>query len=253
MIRIATFTAGCALLALGSGWHMFAAKYDLRQMDRQIDKVAVQIRDTRAQAADLHTEYEALSDVGRLKGLAEQVLDLRASQAAQTLPYGEIDRHLPPVGVPPPVEPAAPIAVSQAPSPVAHPPVAPPPVAPAPPAPQAVAAAAPAAPPSPPPAAVQASVPQVPRQVPHPPAASFPVVVAAQQAPSQPTPRVPAPTVLHPRPEPQPAVQRPNLPTLPVDAVTRLARAPSGFTVPAVTSALGMARSMLGTSQPGRQ
>jgi cell division protein FtsL len=245
MIRIATFTIGCALLALGSGWHMFAVKYDIRQLDRQIDKVAAQIRDTRGQAADLHSEYEALSDVGRLKGLAEQVLDLRPSQAAQTLPYTEFDRRLPPVGVPPDAEPMPPVIVAQ-PAPAAVPL----------PVPQVVASAAavPVPVPLPAPAPIPVSVPQVPRPAPHPPAP--PVAAAIVPAQPVPQPRPPAPlaaTPLASAPRPRPEPQLPTLPTLPVDTLARFGRGPADSVVPAVTSALGMARSMLGTSQPGRR
>jgi hypothetical protein len=243
MIRVISFTIGCALLACGTGWRMFSDKYQLRQIDRQIEAVNVKIRTTETATADLQADYEALNDRVRLQRLAEKALPaLRPSLPTQTLPFIEFERRLPAIGAAPEPEPAP---VAQIAPPISQAQIAPP-ISPAP---VVVAAAQPVSmpqmplpspimppPPAPVPAPVQAppaqpaaapSLPPVPRPPPHP--------VAAVLPPVQPKPAAPRPAL-------------PPLPTLPVD-LTRNADAPP----PMVGSALGMARSLLGAQQAPRR
>ena len=176
MIRTAGFTVACALVSGWFGWNMFSAKWEVRQVDRQIERVSAEINGIRKEAGDLHGEYEQLNELGRLQGLVEQMLKLRPNQPAQIVALTDLDRKLPPVGPMPELLPPAP-AVQATPSPLPVSEAAAPPAQPTPPvvsaatpavvaAPQVVLAAAPpvarpapktAAPASPPQAAPQAA------------------------------------------------------------------------------------------------
>jgi hypothetical protein len=176
MIRTAGFTVACALVSGWFGWNMFSAKWEVRQVDRQIERVSAEINGIRKEAGDLHGEYEQLNELGRLQGLVEQMLKLRPNQPAQIVALTDLDRKLPPVGPMPELLPPAP-AAQATPSPLPVSEAGAPPAQPTPPvvsaatpavvaAPQVVLAAAPpvarpapktAAPASPPQAAPQAA------------------------------------------------------------------------------------------------
>ena len=108
MIR--PFTCLCLLIAAGSGLYLYGAKHDAQLLDRQIDHLRSQARSSRSDAGLLHAEYDRLGDPDRLRELATQVLTLQKTDPKQFVALADLEKRLPPVGLPPP-PPAAPTVV----------------------------------------------------------------------------------------------------------------------------------------------
>jgi hypothetical protein len=178
MIRTAGFTVACALVSGWFGWNMFSAKWEVRQVDRQIERVSAEINGIRKEAGDLHGEYEQLNELGRLQGLVEQMLKLRPNQPAQIVALTDLDRKLPPVGPMPELLPSVP-AVQATPSPLPVFEAAAPPAQPTPPVVSAATPAVVAAPP-----VVLAAAPPVARPAPKTAAPASPPQAAPQAAPA---------------------------------------------------------------------
>jgi len=266
MIR--PFTCLCLLMAAGSGLYLYSAKHDAQVLDKQIDKLRSQARSARADASLLHAAYDRLGDPDRLRELAAQVLTLQKTDPKQFVALSDLDKRLPPVGLPvapePPVvetpmpeapvvaavvpPPAKPVVIAEKPKPVAPTPVpaaqiaqAVPAHAPAPPRPlMSVAQAAP----------VSASAAAVPAPASVPPPAQV-RVAALKPTPLAPTPISPVAQPSRPQAPIQVAAVRPQSPVQ-MAAVRPPAPAPAPAPVasqvslpprPAfVGSALGMAR-----------
>ncbi len=278
MIR--PFTILCMIAVVASGFYLFQTKNAAMLVDRDIARIMKQVDQARERTGLLRAEYARLTGPGPIGELAAQLLpELKATLPTQYAALGDLDRRLPAIGAPQPaqpLEPQAPDALPPRPERIEPARVEPPrPEAPKPPAVAAVPARASVVASVVPPAAVQApvmasaAVPVVSQPVAKPVA---PRPVQAQQmvppaAPVQQAPQAPvlasnaAPrsalaagangSVVGGRPLPV-ALRAP--PATPGEAVARIVRGePVNPGVPAVASALGMARTMtpsaLGSAQ----
>jgi hypothetical protein len=278
------FTFLCMLAAAGSGFYLFQTKNQAMLLDREIQRTMKQTEEARQRAMLLRAEFARLNDPDRLQELATQLLpSLRPTDPKQFTTLAELDKWLPPVGAPmpaAPLEPQAPDAQvpHAAPPALSAPPVSVPvATAPARSAPPRTDQARPEpVRPDPPRAPLVATV--VPRPaalpVPHPAPVAAPVSVAGAPTvrPAEHVASIAPPArpeqltgsavaarrqtgsvlaiAAEPRPpvaHVMPAVVRGGaLPATPTEAVARTARgAAVNPAVPAVTSALGMARTMV--------
>jgi hypothetical protein len=254
MIR--PFTCVCMLLAGGSGLYLYQTKHQSQMLDREIAHTMRQTEVARARAGVLQAEYALLNDPSRLSGLAgEHLASLKTTAPTQFTTWADFEKRLPPVGAPaveaPPLEPEAPGA--KLPEPAAAPAASAPPDAKPEAKPEATrplvaSVARPVQPPgrepaaAPRPAPAQAAQP-APRPTPTP-------VSLTDQLPAAPArPATPHPVAVS-APAAHPAPPRATVPDAPpsggiTEAVARIARGgPIDPAVPAVASALGMARSM---------
>ena len=223
---IKPFTCLTLLFAAGSGLYLYSAKHKVELLDREIARLERTAQDSRARAGLLHAQYDLLGDPDRLRELAGQVLTLQPTAPGQFTTLAELDRRLPPPGpLPTPVAPSV-----AEPTPVLEKPVIERPAVerqverPAEKLAERPAAPAPAKPAPRPPAAIVS--------VPQPRPAAQPVAVA------QPGPAAPPGPLPHPAPAPRP-------PMVSADSAARALRGPAvEASVPAVASALGMARAM---------
>jgi hypothetical protein len=277
------FTAICMLAAAGSGFYLFQTKNTSMMLDREIARIMKQTDQARERTGLLRAEYARLTGPGPIGELAAQLLpELKATQPTQYAAMADLDRRLPAIGAPPPAQPLEPQApdalpprperieparidppkteAPKAPAIAALPPRAPLASTPAPvplPVPQpaptlAQTTLAPAAPkpPAPKPAPQFATVPQ-----PAPAPQAPPVVTQAAAPMVQPPVHAPARSALASATNP-PAAAPSALgravpvalrapPATPAEAIARIARGePVNPSVPAVASALGMARTM---------
>jgi len=253
MIR--PFTCVCMLLAGGSGLYLYQTKHQSQMLDREIAHTMKLTDVARARAGVLQAEYALLNDPSRLSELASQHLaSLKTTAPTQFTNWAEFEKRLPSVGAPvvdaPPLEPEAPGA--KLPEPTAPPavsvtPDAKPEAKPEATRPLVASVARPAQPPGREPAATPRPAPAQATQPAQRPAPT-PVSLTEQlsSASPQPQPAVPA----------RPATPRPAVVSAPAahpappsggttEAVARIARGgPIDPAMPAVASALGMARSM---------
>lgn len=272
MIR--PFTCVCMLLAGGAGLYLYSAKHNAQLLDREIARTVKQAEAARERAGVLRAEYTQLNDPQRLAELATSHLPaLKSTAPTQFTTWAEFEKRLPPVGAPaadpPPLEAEAPTAKLPEPKPEPRP------------EPKAEPKSEPKAEPARPIAARPAPAPhQVAAQSP-PHMTPTPVSLsAALLAPAAPRPRPQvasaSQTAAHPATAPgAPASARPvtvsalsfrpppprTVPTYTppaytasasstAEVVARIARgAPVDPSVPAVASALGMARSMMAPPQ----
>lgn len=110
MIR--PFTCCCLLLAAGTGLYTYQAKHQAELLDQQIAAVLRQVDAARQRTGMVRAEYARLNDPSRLSELAATHLpELRATEPGQFATLAELDRHLPPVGPPPPAVPPAAVAM----------------------------------------------------------------------------------------------------------------------------------------------
>ena len=269
MIR--PFTTLCVLAVMGSGFYLFQTKNTAMLLDRDIARIMKQVDQARERTGLLRAEYARLTGPGPLGELAGQFLpELKATLPSQYAALPDLERRLPAIGLPQPVQPLEPQAPDAAP-PRAEPARVEPArvetarvetarVETAKPAAVAGAQRAMVAGITPAPgvfgpvvtAAVAPPVrvvPVAPRAV---PVVSAPAPVAAQpvmvpvMAAAQPVARPAARSSLAGAPASpiMPAVMRAP-PATPAEAVARIARGePVNPSVPAVASALGMARTM---------
>ncbi|HEY2133539.1 MAG TPA: hypothetical protein VGH36_11270 [Acetobacteraceae bacterium] len=126
MIR--PFTCICMLLAAGSGLYLYQSKHQALMLDRNINKVLNSVDAARQRTGLLRAEYALLNDPSRLSDLSTQLLPgLKTTAPGQFTTMADLDKRLPPVGLPP--EPAAaPLETDAAPVASADP--APPPATP---------------------------------------------------------------------------------------------------------------------------
>ena len=261
------FTAICMLAAAGSGFYLFQAKNAAMLLDRDIAKIMRQVDQARERTGLLRAEYARLTGPGPIGELATQLLpELKATQPGQYAALNDLERRLPPIGAPQPaqpLEPQAPDAVPPRAEPAhAEPPrpeLAKPPAIAA--APALVPAQSPVLPVTlVPTVSLAQSVTQPAAKPPAPRPAPAPQVAAVQPTPApsvQATP-VAMRTVPHTAPSAlasasmapsaiarvEPAVLRPP-PSTPAEAIARITRGePVNPSVPAVASALGMARTL---------
>ncbi len=254
MIRPFTFVT--MLLAAGSGLYLYQTKHQAQVLDREIARTMKTADTVRQRAGLMRAEYALLNDPARLAELSGQWLpELRNTAPAQYSSWSDFDRRLPAIGAPPPpapLEPQAPDAVlpKAAPAKVEPTKVEPVRIEPArveppkvdtarqdlPRPPIAVAAqprpavAAPLAP-APAPLHVPVSL-----HTPTPPPTGRSTLAVATTMPA-------APPAARPRPEPTQAAAPP---ATPAEAIARIVRGgPVDPSVPAVASALGMARTMV--------
>ena len=255
MIRPATFVAMLAFIF--AGLFLYQIKHRSQMLDREIAQVLKETEETRAHATLLRTDYQMLSAPGRLEELAQSLLKLRPTAPTQYTSLADLGRRLPPVGPLPdatPPEPEAPPAAA--------------PVA---------AAPQPAAPPAPTPTAAK---PEAKPDAKPDTAAARPVAVAALRPPPRTAPASAqaAGTAPAARPAPRPAslaaaprapehlAERPAItqvaaraeiaapPTSSAEAIRQIVRGGRvDPAVPAVASALGMARTMTGAPDMAAQ
>ena len=288
MIRPFTFVT--MMLAAGSGLYLYQTKHQAQVLDREIARTMKTADTVRQRAGLMRAEYALLNDPARLAELSGQWLpELRNTAPAQYASWSDFDRRLPAIGAPPPpapleplapdarlpkaapakgeptkVEPAridppkvdtaksdlprppivvttqprAPVAAPLAPAPIQHASMAVRPAAPLPQPRPIASAATPNIQPTSPPAPVLASVPP-----PVPLHTGRSMLAVAANMPATP----PAPAA-RPRPEPSQAAAPP---TTPAEAIARIVRGgPVDPSVPAVASALGMARTMVPSASP---
>jgi hypothetical protein len=110
MIRPVTLVT--FLSFIGSGLYLYQVKHQAQLVDRQIRRVHEATEAARARAQVLQAEYALLNDPDRLAELAAAYVPyLKPTQPAQWSSMAEIDRRLPAVGgpaaEPAPLEPAA--------------------------------------------------------------------------------------------------------------------------------------------------
>ena len=130
MIR--PFTCCCLLLAAGAGLYTYQAKHQSELLDREIARVLKLADLARQRTGVLRAEYTLLNDPSRLSVLvATHLPDLRSTAPTQYTNWVELDRRLPPVGLPasavPPVTepPAIEGGIAALPTPAAAPPATP--------------------------------------------------------------------------------------------------------------------------------
>lgn len=230
MIR--PLTCICMLLAAGSGLYLYQTKHHALMLDRKIDRILNQVDAARQRVGMLRAEYALLNDPSRLAELAAQLLPaLQTTAPGQFTTMTDLDRRLPPVG---PAPDAAP------PPPAADP---------------LVAAAAPAAPP------VVVALTALPAAGPVATKPDLRKIDAARAMPYRVLPPTLAVAPRHPAPRaPTQLAQRPGRPMprlAPTRPPVRYAERPAQLMPvaafaprPMVGSALGMARTMLPTTQP---
>jgi hypothetical protein len=258
MIRPVTLL--CMGLAAVSGLYLYQTKQQGRLLDKHIAQVHAQIDATHSRTEVLKAEYQLLNDPDRLTDLASQYLPgLKPTQPPQWSAMAELDKRLPQVSAPKP-EPAADPAAPQTDQPdddmppaAATQPIA---AAPRPAAPPVKPAPLLAQHPAPHRALIAAAPPPVSLAPPQPAAASPPAPPSAEHAPERVLARLNAAPLLPPRTGRASAqsaytpvvvtTPRAEPPATAAEAVARIARGGAvDATVPAVASALGMARAML--------
>ena len=115
-------TCVCMLMAAGSGLYLYQAKHQAQLVTREIRRLHADAETTRQRAGVLLAEYQLENDPTRLGDLSERFLpQLKATLPTQFTTMAEIERKLPPVGVPAatgqaPLEPDQPFAYPPAPS-----------------------------------------------------------------------------------------------------------------------------------------
>jgi cell division protein FtsL len=237
MIRPATFLA--MLVFVFAGLFLYQTKHKAQLLDREIARTLRETNEARTRITLLKAEYALLGDPERLQALAAQYLTLKPTQPTQFTTLADLPRRLPPPGPLPgrtvePVEPPA--AEIQPISAPAAPPAAPPPAQP-----PALVAAAPKPPaprpPAPKPALVASNPP--PQQVSTPPSTPAPTVVRASAVGGSLIRPVARPAVM--------TAQEAPAPSTTADAIRQIVHGGRvDPNVPAVASALGMARSLTG-------
>ncbi len=242
------FTILCVLAAVGSGFYLFQTKNRAMLLDRDIARLMKSTEATRQHTGLLRAEYALLNDPGRLAQLAGDLLpELKTTAPSQFAGMADLEHRLPAVGAPPPpmpLEPQAPNAVVPRIEPARLEPPKVEPIKAEPQRPPAIAAAtprpAPVAPALPAPRpAVLANTPAAPQLAP-----AAPPVVVASVAAAPPRPVVLAPRPVSP-PRAEPVMMRAP-PATPAEAIARITRGePVNPNIPAVASALGMARTMV--------
>ena len=262
------FTCFCLLLAAGSGLYLYQTKNRSQMLDREIARTLIAADAARQRTGLLKAEYALLNDPSRLADLTGQLLPaLKNTAPGQFSTWTDLDKRLPAVGAAPPpapLEPDAPLATLPTPKPeparpeAAKPDTVKPEVAkpdtvkvepkPEPPRAQLLLTQQHLAMPAPPP--VQPAAP------PHPPTPLHPAPVQVART-NPPPPIAPAPVAAAPTPVPvahsrvQVARVDPPPPATPAEAIARIARGgPVDPSVPAVASALGMARAMMTAPSP---
>lgn len=91
----------CLFLALGSGLFLYQTKHQAQMLDREIAQVMKSVEAARARSGVLQAEYQLLSDPQRLGDLATSHLSLRPTAPGQFSTWADLERRLPPVGLPP--------------------------------------------------------------------------------------------------------------------------------------------------------
>ncbi len=91
----------CLFLALGSGLFLYQTKHRAQMLDREIAQVMKSVDAARARSGVLQAEYQLLSDPQRLGDLATSHLSLRPTAPGQFSTWADLERRLPPVGLPP--------------------------------------------------------------------------------------------------------------------------------------------------------
>lgn len=91
----------CLFLALGSGLFLYQTKHRAQLLDREIAQVMRAADAARARSGVLQAEYQLLSDPQRLASLATSHLSLRPTAPGQFSTWSDLERRLPPVGLPP--------------------------------------------------------------------------------------------------------------------------------------------------------
>jgi hypothetical protein len=103
---IRPFTCICMLLAAGSGLYLYQSKHHALMLDRDINKVLNSVDAARQRTGLLRAEYALLNDPSRLADLSTQLLPgLQTTAPSQFTTMADLDKRLPPVGLPP--QPAA--------------------------------------------------------------------------------------------------------------------------------------------------
>ncbi len=240
MIRPFTFI--CMLLAGASGLYLYQSKHQAQLLDREIARTVKQAEAARERAGVLRAEYTRLNDPQRLAELANDHLTvLKSTTPRQFTTWAELEKRLPAVGTPPaaapPLEPEAPAATL--------PETRPAETRPAETKPEAARAAEARPDAARPVATVHAATGGAPPAGPAAP---------ARQAPAAPAPRVANPPVSLTTSLQTPAAppRQPAPATRPVTVAAVVARPPPPHGAaseqpgaPAMTSSLGMARTML--------
>lgn len=109
MIR--PFTTLCVLALMGSGFYLFQTKNTAMLLDRDIAKIMKQADQARERAGLLRAEYARLTGPGPLGVLAgEHLPELKATMPSQYAALPDLERRLPGIGVPQPVQPLEPQA-----------------------------------------------------------------------------------------------------------------------------------------------
>lgn len=91
----------CLFLALGSGLFLYQTKHRAQLLDREIAQVMRAADAARARSGVLQAEYQLLSDPQRLASLTTSHLSLRPTAPGQFSTWADLERRLPPVGLPP--------------------------------------------------------------------------------------------------------------------------------------------------------
>jgi len=91
----------CLFLALGSGLFLYQTKHRAQLLDREIAQVMRVADAARARSGVLQAEYQLLSDPQRLASLTTSHLSLRPTAPGQFSTWADLERRLPPVGLPP--------------------------------------------------------------------------------------------------------------------------------------------------------
>ena len=103
----------CLFLALGSGLFLYQTKHRAQLLDREIAQVMRAADAARARSGVLQAEYQLLSDPQRLGVLATAHLSLRPTAPSQFSTWADLERRLPPVGLPPVDQPAITDAIAE--------------------------------------------------------------------------------------------------------------------------------------------
>jgi hypothetical protein len=92
----------CWILALGSGLYLYRAKHEVELMDKQIDQIAKETNDIRAESRHLLDDWIRLGDPEQLRKYSDEYLGLKAIAPAQFTRLSDLASRLPPPQADPP-------------------------------------------------------------------------------------------------------------------------------------------------------
>jgi hypothetical protein len=95
-------TVVCWLLALGSGLYLYRAKHEVELMDKQIEQIAKETNDIRAESRHLLDDWIRLGDPEQLRKYSDEYLGLKAIAPAQFTRLSDLASRLPPPQAEPP-------------------------------------------------------------------------------------------------------------------------------------------------------